>query len=85
MIAPRPDLRIPSRRACPRVTGIAAPEEGFSSRLTSGAAAFFTDEGDLIAVPPFERVAGNRFSACARACVSMREGVPSDALPRAPP
>jgi hypothetical protein len=34
-----------------------------------------------------ERAAGNRFSesVSTRACVAAREGVPPDALPRAPP
>lgn len=82
------------RIAGPCVAEISAPEAGPSSRLTSGAgqsivfpAGYLTAEGDLIAVPPFERVAGNRFSDCvsARACVAARESGPPAALSRAPP
>jgi len=90
---------IPSRCARTGATGVPAPEADPSSRPASGAghfagalpdgcAGYFTDEGDLVAVPPFRRVAGNRFSgsvATMRACVGAREGVPSDARLRAPP
>lgn len=77
MIAPRSTIPHFPSSAGPCATGFAAPEEGSSSRPTSGAARFFTDEGDLVAVPPFERVAGNRFTNCAgRAVVARRSHKP---------
>lgn len=45
----------------PAAVEVLAPEI-IPSMPVSGAGCF-TPEGDLIAVPPFERVAGNRFSA----------------------
>lgn len=49
------------------------------ARLGLRPAADFTGEGDLVAVPAFDRAAANRFSACA--CVAGREGGSVDALP----
>lgn len=59
-----------------RVSSLPDPGAGHSFVL---AAELLTDEGDLVAVPAFARVAANRFSACA--CVAGREGAPCRALP----
>lgn len=87
-------IRFFLRIAGPCVAEASAPEAGSSSRLTSGAgqsvglpADYFTAEGDLIAVPPYERGGANLFcsSVSARACVAAREGGLPAALSRAPP
>lgn len=53
--------------------------EGRDARLGLRPVAELTIEGDLVAVPAFERAAGSRFSARAR--VAGREGDASEALP----
>lgn len=87
-------IRFSLRVAGPCVAEVPAPGRVSSSLPVPGAgqssvlaAGHFTAEGDLIAVPPFERAGVNRFSDCAsaRAGVAARGSVPPDALSRAPP
>ncbi len=78
MIAHRSALPFPFRSAGPRAAEAPA-SEGVSPSLPTSGAGHFTFEGDLVAVPAFDRAAGSRFSARAR--VAGREGDVSEALP----
>lgn len=86
--------RFSLRVAGPCVAEASAPGRASSSLPVPGAgqsvdlpADCFTAEGDLVAVPLYERAGANRFcsSVSARACVAAREGGPPAALSRAPP